>query len=367
MSFVSNFAKALAIFKVPQLSKDASGGTSLVGPGGVVRLDSPKLSTPNFEKHPAPVFASTDTAYPKIFWFFVVDASKLPAPLAKYYAYYSTEHDATYGGVALAYSDTPYGPWTNHGEVFSDRVRTTQGSGYGQTETPSVIYDEATGRLRMFYQQINATSTNRFTGAVLNAQGVQSTLSATSVDGITWTVDPTFIIDVLPGGASAGDGHCGYFLPFVVNNTLHAYSLFGSANYPHGAVHRCTGVSGDWVTDPRPLTVGQPYCVLSDLVQRRIEWWQSFAFMWNGQPYLMATLSNFVSGGAPSNRRIAVAPLSLDLREPLSKFTQVWDVTLPFETGDIMSMTPFFDGTELYVYLVVRSGGVDYVEVLKNV
>src|SRR5690606_1323207 len=88
--------------------------------------------------------------------------------LDRYYLWYSTNHDAGPGGVYLATAPALEGPWTDRGLVFVDTVEGNQ------TETPSVLWNEATGTFHMYYHQNGLGNT-------------QSTALATSPDGVTWT------------------------------------------------------------------------------------------------------------------------------------------------------------------------------------
>ena len=360
----------------PRLTTDASGNTVLVGAGQTYPLLSPATIAPNsgFTKATEPLFnnlQATQPTFDKIFWWSVVKVDGfLPNPLGKYYAYFSTEHDTTVGGVGLAYSNSPLGPFTFYtgtfdggsganGSVFYDTRTTNVGPPpYSQTESPSVVM-QADGTLRMFYQIIAATVNGT------PAEGIQSTLSATSADGITWTIDNTFILDVAKSDRDAGNGGMTYFNPFVYKNNWYGYSLRGGGNYPHYVMHICNGELNDWTTDPRALGYHQDTCALLDpATPRNIIWPGCFVAEKNGSPYLFATISDFVSGGAVSSRILAMVKLSADLRTPTGLPVQIWEATLSWETGDIMSFNPYIEGNTLYAYYISRKNGVDSVGVI---
>ncbi|AKJ29837.1 hypothetical protein AAW51_3146 [Caldimonas brevitalea] len=298
-----------------------------------------------------PLFSEVPGVYPSVYWWWVVRVDGLLAqPRGRYYAYYSTDHDSGNGGIAMAYANSPTGPWTSHGQVFVDTVR-TRSPGKGQTETPSVVWDPLIGGLRMFYQQISAV-----TGGG-PAVGVQTTLAATSRDGIAWAVDDSFKIDPNNAWVQAGNGHTGYFMPFVVNRRWVAYSLYGSGDYPHFAIHYADRHLGDWATDPRYLGHWTPWCRMADGVPRYVSWNHAFAVETPSGLMLVALLANYSSGSTPKNARLGVAPLSLDARVPLQPLRQVWAPELAWESGDLRSVTPLVDDGVLYVYYVVKAAG----------
>lgn len=333
-------------------------------PGGqVLRVGNLGRHRPAHERFrrasPVPIFHQGRGAYSSVYWWWVVRVDGLLArPLGRYYAYYSTDHDPTVGGIALAYADSPLGPWQSVGQVFVDTVRTTS-PGNAQTETPSVIWDPAIGKLRMFYQQIAA----RVNG--VNSQGVQSTLSAVSADGISWEFDDGFRIDVPAAVSQPSDGHTGYFLPFQVRGRWVAYSLYGSGPYPHFAAHYANPGLGDWSTDPRGLGHWQHLCgEMGDGVTRYVSWNHSFAVEDQGGLLLVSMLTDFAVGGFPRNARLGVAPLSLDARAPVAGFRRIWEPQADWESGDIRSITPLVDDGVLYVYYVTKKGANFNVGVL---
>ena len=317
-----------------------------------------QYASTEFTKAPDPVFSSLVGTYPGMFSFSVVRVDHIPGALGKYYAYYSSEHDAGDGGIAMAYANDPLGPWTDYGQVFVDTTRST--SGNTQTEGAAVIADPD-GSLRMYYQIIAAT-----VGGV-NAQGVQSTLSATSADGLTWAFDDDFIIDVPKYSRATGNGHTGYFQPFMLDGRWFAYSLMGSGDYPGDAIHYCNGPLDDWTTDPRMLGYHIPKCDMGDAVERHVGWAAGVAVRKNGAPYLIVPLGDFVSGGAASNKYIAIARLSDDLRTPVENFKSIWTPTEAWESRNIYGMTPYVEGNTLYLYYITKVSTTYSVGVISHV
>lgn len=315
-----------------------------------------QYASTEFTKSLNPVFSSLEATYSKILNFSVVRVDHIPGALGKYYAYYSTDHDTGNGGIAMAYANHLLGPWTNYGQVFVDAIRTTS-VGNAQTETPAVIPDPD-GSLRMYYQIIAATVNG------VNAQGIQSTLSATSADGITWAFDDDFIIDVPKYGRSDGNGHMGYFQPFMMDGRWMAYSLRGSGDYPGNVIHYCNGPLDDWTTDPRRLGYHIPKCDMGDGVDRSMG---GFPVRKNGAPYLIGLLNNFVSGGADADRYIAIARISEDLRAPVENFKSIWTPTEAWESRNVVGMSPYIEGNTLYLYYIPKVGSTYSVGVISHV
>ncbi|PQP80446.1 hypothetical protein C0Q44_27060 [Paenibacillus sp. PCH8] len=156
----------------------------------------------------------------------------IPDAKADYYATYSTNHNRI-GGIGLAYSNSPTGPWTKHGQVYLDTVVGNS------TETPFVIWNDEEQLFFMYYQQ--------------NGLGInQSTALATSVDMINWT-RVGLILDKPPG--FPGDGHTGYFSCFRNGGKWIGFSVMGGGDFGRKCIwHSHDGRS--WLADPRPLMGG---------------------------------------------------------------------------------------------------------------
>lgn len=305
---------------------------------------------------------------PNALWPWIVRVDTiLPSPLGKYYLYASTDHDPGAGGIYMWWADALEGPWTSVGLVFQDLLRTTS-VGHPETETPSVVHDPdvgANGGLRMFYQQIAATYTNAV-GTTTNAEGIQSTLSCTSEDGLTWTVDPTFIIDVRRREYQPGNGHCGYFVPFEIDGQIAAYSLYSSGIYPHHALHVCLGNLHEWATDQRLLGYTPDKALLPDGVSRLIAWNHSFACRIKGKTWLIGMADNYSAGSDPKNSRIAMWPLSDDCRVPLSVGKMIWEPQLPWETGNMRAVTPYIEDGVVHVVYMCITGGLHQVGIIRH-
>jgi hypothetical protein len=248
-------------------------------------------------------FSRAGSSLPSIYWPWVVDTAGLPITLADRYAmYYSTDHDATAGGVALATAPDPTGPWTDRGRVFVDA-----GPGH-QTETPAVWWDPAVGVLRMLYQQAGAV------GGV-----AQSTLQATSSDGIHWSKLPTTAGIIVQPGTFPGDGHTGYAIPLPrpdAPRCMTAWHLMGGGNRPHFGMSHSFDYGATWKTDPRPLMYGMDQ-VNPVAPGYRIEWNSGHQYQWQGRTWWVGLLSSFGSGAGAVPRVLAQAPLAPDGRHLL--------------------------------------------------
>ena len=356
----------------PRLTTDTSGNTVLVGANGITSYDGPRTSVqPNPMANisgrvtrlvTTPIIADSTTAY----WPWIIRVDRiLTAPLGKYYLYASTDHDAADGGIYLWYADAIEGPWTSYGLVYVDTARTTS-VGAGQTETPSVVHDPAVGGLRMFYQQAAATYTTEL-GATANAQGIQSTLSCTSTDGITWTADPYFIVDIPLKAKQAGDGGATYFIPFSIGGKLCAYTIWGSGNYPSHVIHYCNGPLDDWTTDQQILPYGTFFCDVGDAVERYIAWNHCFAMKHSDGLVLIGQLSNFASGLTAKNALIGAWPLAPDAKSATGNAELLWSAKLAWESADLRSVTPYIENGVVYIVYCCKVGGLLNVGVLKYV
>lgn len=118
--------------KAAASAKKASDGVAPYGFGAQVETYLPKFTKLNGP----PIFTAAMSGKPSIYWFRVIKVDGLiPNALGKYYATFSTNHNAR-GGIGLAYADDPKGPFKNYGEIYVDTVVGDS------TETPFVIYNE---------------------------------------------------------------------------------------------------------------------------------------------------------------------------------------------------------------------------------
>lgn len=339
----------MGILDAPALTR--AQGASLVA--GVVNASSVAATPPKFYRanggnpiftqaaqNPAPT-AATPTTSNSIYFPWIVDARLLfgTNALDEYYLYYSTDHEGTHAnsGIWLATGPTPAGPWTGRGRVYIDNAGGTQ------TETPAVFADPTGASAAiMLYQQ----------AAVPGAVGAQTTLYATSPDGITWTRGG-IAIDIPTWWPS--DGHTGYARPRDFGGKLIAWHLAGGWDYP--TFGRSTSYDGrTWWLDRFPL----PYQM--DLVAdgRRVEWNSGDVILWNGIYWWIGMLSDFVSGATPKNARLAIAPLSNDLRLIVAKPQYLLYPTQGSETTNYRALKTFA-GRDGVLYLYYQCGNSFYV------
>ena len=384
-------------------------------PGRFVRLaNSPIYSTAS-EK------AGFDLG--AVLWPWVFPAYKYIAnPLAKYYLYYSTDH-ATWGGIGLALSDSPTGPFVQYtppgpstqdpncpgtytnghpnqaGAIYMDaQVGATSGNvvwgtpgavpvagtiNYMQCETPSVIWDEEAGLLRMFYQvgstngravwsnPADPTATPALYETFYSSTGAQSTCCAVSTDGINWTKDRNFIIHPIWQSHTPGDGHSGYFMPSLVNGQWMAYHLWGSTNYARMAMSRAAGPGAtNWATDNRELGPWGHVCGKSSGGKdMQINWNNTSVIDGARGPIAIGTIGEYASGVATREMYLFAAPLSADLRKVTAypkKFSFV-SGALPWESTDIKGASVLQDEGRVYVYYSCKVGAAYNVGVMEYV
>lgn len=372
---------------VGAVTDPATGMVEIFGPSGtrVMPGVNPNRKT-LVRKSDTPIYTNTSQAVgfesPTIYWWFVFPAHQfLSNPLAKYYAYYSTDHDSGQGGIFIATSDSPTGPFTQYqasgqgnapgvraGTIFVDNEGAAANKSVvvltnvaNQTETPSVFFDYSINKLRMTYQAGTSSTfpVSTKTGTKTSGNGSQATLSATSEDGMVWTKDQAFQIDVSAssGGVYSenqpGDGHTGYFIPFDVDGRKYAYHLLGSGDIPHFALS-CQGPEGKWETDYRGL--GYFPNLNSYSPAKRVEWCHSFVIQRPFELVLCAMLTNFTSGVTAKDAVIGLTTISTDLRTPLRKFDIAWTPTLAWETANLRTVTQMVDANgDIYVYYVCKS------------
>jgi hypothetical protein len=254
--------------------------TAEVSPGfatavrGAVRTTG-MLTDPENWRDFGPI-ASRPSAMASWSWISILDTSTVPtitAPLGKYYLYTATDHE-TRGGIRLLYANSIDGPWTLYtgglatGDstiIYEDLDDTASRSPAISTETPDVRWDAAAGKLRMFYHCVNP-SFGDGTGALTNPSDPggarsgctayiagQGTMSALSDDGLRWTKDRAFSLDVYASNADAyACDHTGYFGISEYRGMFCGYhSIGGTLAGGHG-LSRAYKLS-EWISDVRQL------------------------------------------------------------------------------------------------------------------
>lgn len=282
-----------------------------------------------------PVYTAAMAGTASMYWFRAIKVEGLiPNAKGKYYATYSTNHNST-GGIGLAYSDSPLGPWTKHGLVYLDTVVGNS------TETPFVIWNEFEKLFFLFYQQ---------SGAGIN----QSTLLATSSDMINWTrVGITH--DKPPG--YPGDGHTGYFSCFQDGYEWVGFSIMGGGNYGRKAIwHSRDGRL--WVPDPETMHGGNE---ATGTAGENFSRSNAGVFMFKGKLWWVGMMSAYASGGATTIARPAIAQISNDCRQLLGRPREINFPALDWETTNMQSMmVSVMDGTIFIYYVTDTNVGVAY-------
>ncbi len=238
---------------------------------------------PVFEKHPGnPIFKRDDAAWLlsnkyAMYWPSVIHAKAIyPNALDEFYMYYSTDHAADKGGIGLTTAPHPLGPWTDRGRVFYDDAE-----GSGHTETPSVVFNEVTGKFHMYYH-IDYYAGG---GTVYRSQ---ATCLATSDDGLTWTRYSGNPIITTSEPEFTGDGHCGYARVYRQGRMWVAHHLLGGGGtYKLGVSYSEDGIK--WQIDPRPI-VGFTD-ILEDKEKTRIEFHHTFPFSFKSKQWIVCTIS----------------------------------------------------------------------------
>lgn len=269
---------------------------------------------PNFKRYENnPILRGKDVpwivnANSALYWQHVIEMESILGAnaLDKFYMYYSSDHAVANGAIGLATAPHPLGPWTDRGQIYQDTV-----NGGRETETPSILYNEETGRFHLYYQQIGIGR-------------MQSTVLATSPNGYDQWERYGLVIDV-PEYEFPGDAHTGYARVYRMGRTWVAHHLMGGG----GTYHLGISYSEDgftWQTDPRPI-VG-----FADLLptkfQRRIEFHHSYPFVYRGEMWLVFNVSPHVSGAGSSQKDIYVGKM----RTP-RKLYNLQKVLSPGEVG----------------------------------
>jgi hypothetical protein len=314
----------MGILDVPPLTKPVADATY-----GLKNADRSSLNRMTFTRANGgnPVFTvaaqnpvSGATPSPSIYWPWIIDARAQfgSSALDEFYMYYSTDHDTGTGGIYLATGPTELGPWSTRGRVYVD---TTSGT---QSETPTVFPDP-TGAvaLIMMYQQ----------GGVSGAVGQQTTMYATSNDGVTWTRGG-IALDIPTGWPS--DGHTGYARVAQVGNALYCHSLAGGGDYGKFALWSSTD-GRKWWLQPDHLNYG----IDQTGDGRLISWNAGNVIDWYGAPWWVGFTSDFTSGTTPKDARLCVAPIAPSLRHLLAPPKYVLYPAVGTETTNYRAMFSF--------------------------
>jgi hypothetical protein len=291
---------------------------------------------PKFTAITGAMISQSTSGLPSIYFPWVIRMDdKLSTPLGKFYMYYSTDHDTNGGGIGMAYSNTPEGPWTAHKPGGNPILYKDTVSG-SQTETPCVIYvpEDTATPFYLYYQQ---------DGTGLN----QSTFLAKSADGVTWTRAGL----VIQGRANTpGDGQTTYFRVFRAGDMLMGYHLGGGGDYGSTSMsYSRDGVT--WVSDPRRIGY------FTDIVggnTGRVS--VRSLFLYRGQTWALLGQEPYSSGfTGGTGKKFLTAKPSADLRRILGKPREVFP-TLPTGVTELDLWASVIEN-EGNLYMFYRANG----------
>lgn len=192
-------------------------------------------------------------------------ADHVSNPLGAYYMYYAP-HDAP-GGIALAYANSPSGPWIEYannpviGRVWSPHYNVSHVS------SPDVIWDSVTNRLYMYFHGENST-----------------TRLATSTDGITFTYDKV----VVSTANFTGISEASYARVFrhTMPSRGNTYTMLLMGN--NSGTRR---IYLAWSNDGRNWTT-QPTAFISPVSSEGNQLSSANFFPWNGRYYVVYHSNN---------------------------------------------------------------------------
>lgn len=296
--------------------------------------------------------AGTELAPSSLFWPSVIRTDRIPDASARYYMYFSTDHGVETGsnGIHLATAESPLGPWTAQGRIYTD------GSLSSPCETPCVVWDRYENKYRMFYHRNNARYGPEND---LVPMGQQSTLSATSADGLTWTKDPYFVIE--HDGLTSGDGHTGYFNVHDTPDGYIATSLYGGTSASQTITWCCSGpiggmltngvINNNWYSDRRSRGRGYELTEKTTSKGLRAAPQTLYGYTVNGTRYAIGAISENRSGILPGDARICVGPITQDYRRFVEYPEIIWEPTEAWESADIRGqVASFVDDDYVYIF-----------------
>jgi hypothetical protein len=258
-----------------------------------------------------------------IYWPWVLKVDKyIDKPLGKYYLYYSTDHAAKYGYISLAYADTPTGPFKDYGKIYKN-------NGY-ETETPSVVWDKANKNFVMYFH-----SANSYKGEAQTSYWIKSK------DGITWEDNPKKLLNIDMSKVE-GDGHNGYFYPFVYKDKLVAYHLFGGGDDPRFGISFAKNPY-EWKTDHNQLG----FCCLKN--NRYMSWNHCTIINIYNKDWLIGMNTNFVSGKTPKDAYVTIVEMK-DLYTPVGEPKKLFDLNTKYESPNIRQVYCLKENNNIYVY-----------------
>ncbi len=303
---------------------------------------------PTFERLNTPIIQFSQQSAETIYWPWIVDKSAWGG--SGFALFYSTDHSATHdpSGIFLFESDDITGPWINRGKVFRDDT------GGWQSETPSVIYDSATNKVLMYYQQAE----------VPGSIGQQQTCLAIAdpADLTIWTrvgvvLDKEF-------AEQPGDGHCGYFRPFKFNGRMLGYSLYGGTLFSNASLWVSDDGGYTWQRDGRLIGWMQDKCRhLADILKVEqhlvvLTMYEGDVINWKGEPWWVGVVGKAQSGSVSiRNYRLVTAPLASDFGSLLTRVNDITPAPAHYEIQTDIDYPGNCVVSHGRLYMVYRTGG----------
>ncbi len=303
---------------------------------------------PTFERLNTPIIQFSQQSAETIYWPWILDKSVWGG--SGFALFYSTDHSATHdpSGIFLFESDDITGPWINRGKVFRDDT------GGWQSETPSVIYDSATNKVLMYYQQAE----------VPGSIGQQQTCLATAdpADLTIWTrvgvvLDKEF-------AEQPGDGHCGYFRPFKFNGRMLGYSLYGGTLFSNASLWVSDDGGYTWQRDGRLIGWMQDKCRhLADILKVEqhlvvLTMYEGDVINWKGEPWWVGVVGKAQSGSVSiRNYRLVTAPLASDFGSLLTRVNDITPAPAHYEIQTDIDYPGNCVVSHGRLYMVYRTGG----------
>lgn len=276
---------------------------------------------------------------------------------AKYFLYYSTDHEygATESGISMAYADAVAGPWTRYG---TGTLVTLSSLGYisnsatnAECETPSVWWSARDAKYRMSWHTSNVQDASPYNYA-------QTSFIAESVDGIVWTAVKR-MFDI-PMREIAGNGHNGYAQVYRHDNGYYATLLLGGGNGYMTDAHSFDGLN--WMVNPMQDnavhsafklngTKAPGDCVL-------VEFGQSALVKIQGQWYKIGGGGIPSAGTAAKTYDLYAMPVLNDKRTPAGIGTLLLEMSGDFdETKNIRNTACFTDNDgSVFILYTTRVG-----------
>lgn len=180
---------------------------------------------------PNPIYNPTDEL---IFPSVIRIADHVASPLGAYYMYYAP-HDAP-GGIALAYANSPSGPWIEYAN--NPIVRNVWSPHYSvsHVSSPDVIWNTAANKLYLYFHGENTT-----------------TRLATSTDGINFTYDKVVVTTANFSGISEASYARVFRHTMPARGNTYTMVLMGNNGGTRKIYLAWSNDGRNWTTQPTPL------------------------------------------------------------------------------------------------------------------